>query len=598
MRVVEDVHREVEHPVGRVLERQQRLIHRPLVELGGETSRSGEVVLVEVAPANGEHAHYRQHAHAKGGPEPAFLLLETPPEQGPGGGDKDSGGDGVGPEQRDSVGHEGIDQHFGIGGVGGALEGAGYRREQRYQQAESGGEPQGPERRLPEPGFGDIALDYPVKHEEAQQRHRELQYHQRHRHRPELVVERQCGHRQFGEGEKMAADRQQDGQDRRRQQPPALPSLVAEEPQQEEEDGYGADVHRAGREGLRAPVEGHVLRHFAQVRLSGALEQLVGLGLGPHLARGGTSVVIRYHEVGKFVPAVAPGRGVVDVEPFRLAGRLASPHRILRVFPCGDELVCVGADAHHSEHEEQGGGGQEASELLFLHQHADELHQHEEEDDDGQIVGDLRMVGLHLAVHREPEEGRSQEHSGPFFGPVGVYEGRQRPRDERDGLHLGVVSYLDYLEVVGAEGDGHRAACRYERIHPEGQQQEEGPEERNEQIGGGALAGVHEKVVEPQGEVAVARLVEGNDRHAAEHRLGPGGLVVRMGGIPFPGLVRHSQIARDVALVHYLTAQNLRYEGVRQHQEPQHYQYVGEYFFPVHIDSKSLTISPVRVRRE
>ena len=396
----------------------------------------------------------------------------------------------------------------------------------------------------------------------------------------------------------MVAYRQQDCQHRGGQQPPALPPLVAEQPQQEKEDGNGPYVHRAGGEGLRAPVEGHVLRHFAQVRLSGALEQLVSLGIGTHLACGGTAVVIGYHEVGELLPAVAPGGGVAYVEALGLAGRLASPHGILGILPGGDELVGVGAEADQSQHEEQGGGGEEASDLLFLHQQADEFHKHEQEDDDGQIICDLRMVGLHLAVYGKAEERRAQKHPGPFLGPVGVYEGRQRPWDERDGLHLGVVPHLDNLEVVGAEGDGHRAPCGQKRIDPEGQQQEEGSEERHEQIGGGTLAGVHEQVIEPQGEVAVAGLVEGDDGHAAEHRLGPGGLVVRVGGIPFPGFVRHSQIARDVALVHYLTAENLRYKGIGQHQESQHYQHVGEYFFPVHIDSKSLTISPVRVRRE
>ena len=124
----------------------------------------------------------------------------------------------------------------------------------------------------------------------------------------------------------MMPQRQEDGQHRRGQQPPALLPLIAEDSQQEEEDGNAAYEHGSGGEGLGAPVQRQLLRDLFQVGLPGALQQFYRLAVGTQRACGSTPVEIGDHQVREFLPTIAPGRGVVQVQALSLAGGRSSAH--------------------------------------------------------------------------------------------------------------------------------------------------------------------------------------------------------------------------------------------------------------------------------
>ena len=88
------------------------------------------------------------------------------------------------------------------------------------------------------------------------------------------------------------------------------------------------------------------------------------------------------------------------------------------------------------------------------------------------------MVGLDLQAQRQTEQDRSQKGlRKPSFPSlafllrqslsVSEYHGGQDPRQEGQGLHLGVVADLYDLQVVGAEGNGHGTSDSQELVYPE-----------------------------------------------------------------------------------------------------------------------------------
>ena len=145
----------------------------------------------------------------------------------------------------------------------------------------------------------------------------------------------------------------------------------------------------------------------------------------------------------------------------------------------------------------------------------------------------------------------------------------QNPGQEGEGLHLGVVADLDDLQVVGAEGDGDGAADGQKRVYPQGEHQQPGAQQRDEQVGRRAASGQQE-IVDLLRPVPARGGVDRGGRHPAEHRFGPRGGIVGVGGVPAHHLVRHPLPARDVALVDDLAAEYLRYVGVGEDEQADH----------------------------
>ena len=228
-----------------------------------------------------------------------------------------------------------------------------------------------------------------------------------------------------------------------------------------------------------------------------------------------------------------------------------------------------------------------------MHQFHDGIDEHHE----GQVVGNLLMVGLDLETEGEAEERRAEEgretpgqagsdggrhgrlRSAISSSAVGVHQRRKHPGHEGDGLHLGVVAHLDNLEVVAAEGHGDGSSHGHGPAYTQGQEQQEGAQQAHENPRGRALAR-KQQLVERLRVVSSVLGGDGRGGHAAEHGVRPVRGVVRMGLVPLTHLVRHAHIAGDVALVHDLAVQHLRHKTVTQGQEQGHDAQGQGYFLP------------------
>ena len=202
------------------------------------------------------------------------------------------------------------------------------------------------------------------------------------------------------------------------------------------------------------------------------------------------------------------------------------------------------------------------------------------------------MVGFDLETQCKPEQGGSQQGfpqpAAGFFllqtafsfqcGPIGIDQGGQHPRQEGDGLHLGVVAHLDNLDIIGTEGHRHRSAQGQDALDSQAQHEQEGAQQRNEQIGGRPFAGEQE-IIDLLRPVALARGADGGCGHAAEHGVRPGRRVIGMCFVPLRHLVRHADIAGDVALVYDFAGQDLRHEAVCQDQKQGYRPHESKYLF-------------------
>ena len=102
------------------------------------------------------------------------------------------------------------------------------------------------------------------------------------------------------------------------------------------------------------------------------------------------------------------------------------------------------------------------------------------------------MVGLDLEAQRKGEEGRSKNRfwqpllpaltEGPQSHPVCEDDSCKNPGEVCDCLHLGVMSHLDDLHIIGAESDGYGARNSNQFACAERQHQEETSDERDEQV--------------------------------------------------------------------------------------------------------------------
>ena len=307
--VVEYVCSQVEYPVALVRILQDVLVHWSLYEMLVELVLGDEVVSVEVSLSDDAHVEEDEAADNPGCDSLALICHEVlfcakAPVQDAGGQEYEHHAyQRILAEKHEPVGLKCVHEDVLLAAVGWAGKAA--AETGGAYETEAGGDGQGDERVALEFLLVDVLLLYVVKHQEAQHRQGELQYHQGHRYRPELVVERHVVEPELGEAHEMVAEGESDTDYRRDQQPPFFLALVHAQSEHEEEDGDGSHVHRSGRERLRAPVERQGLRNLVEIALSGVAEQLYGLGTC-RVDCGGrrSAVVVRNHHVRELFPAV------------------------------------------------------------------------------------------------------------------------------------------------------------------------------------------------------------------------------------------------------------------------------------------------------
>ena len=567
---VEHVYRKVKNAVLRVFIGLDNFVHLALCEGLGEVLGRGKMVCVQVTLAHHKEVRGAKKADTGHGHPLASLLGIGPPEQGGRGKDKEERNACVGFEEGYAVQHQGVNQHILHLGIGGRCESAKKAGDHPAKQTEAAREPEGPGKALLELFLGVFFLENLVQGEETQHRQRYLQHHQRHGNRTELIVKRQHLKTEPGKGHEMASHGHEDGQNGGHHQPPFPASFVQEQAQHKEEHAYGAHVHGAGGEGLRAPVQRQVLGRFLEVALPGFFQELDGFRLvGVHGAGRGAAVEVGDHEVGKLFPAVAPGGGIVQIQALGVGAFLgqfgAAAHGVRRIFGQGQQLVGVGGNARHSQHQQEDRCRQERLPILGFNG-MNQFYQGIEDDHDGQVVGNLLMVGLHLHAERQAEEHGSKEAFPSTIGLVRINQRSQHPGHEGDGLHLGVVAHLNNLEVVAAECDGYGTAHRDGQAYAQGQEQQQRTQHSDKEPGGRTFAG-EQGLVQRLGIVSAVLGGDGRGGHTAEHGICPVGGVVRVGLIPLAHFVGHAHITGNIALVHYFSFQHLRHKAVTEGQE-------------------------------
>ena len=87
---------------------------------------------------------------------------------------------------------------------------------------------------------------------------------------------------------------------------------------------------------------------------------------------------------------------------------------------------------------------------------------------------------------------------------IRINQRRQHPRHKGNCLHFGVVSNLDYLEIVTAEGHGYCAAYGHRPAYAKGQEQQERTKQCDKQICGRALAS-KKRIINPLGQITLTR---------------------------------------------------------------------------------------------
>ena len=318
------------------------------------------------------------------------------------------------------------------------------------------------------------------------------------------------------------------------QHPPFLLPLVKEQSQEEQEYADGSHVHRTSRERLRTPVIWHPLR----CALAILLEQFGDLRLCRiHDPCGRASVEIRNHQVRQFLPTVGPGSGIIQLQAILvdlLSDRVGkfgtSTHRVFGIFIQRCELYGICAYSCKADDQQEGGGCEEPSEgrASFLGAEQRNCKSNRiDRDHYREVICDLLVVGLDLEAQRQSEQNRTQESLRkpalpPLGGlgfqclPVSEHHRSKHPRKECQCLHLGVVTHLDDLQVIRAEGHGDGSSNGQELVYSERQHKQEGSQQGNEQPGGRPFPG-HQQVVQSLGPVPFGRWHERSRRHSSEH---------------------------------------------------------------------------------
>ena len=507
-------------------------------------------------------------------------------------------------EQHHAVFDQGVHKdilHLGVGCAGEAAEEAG---EQTAKKAETSCNTQSPPEGLLDVFLVIFFLDNSIQGKDSQHRQRNLQHHQRHGHRAELVIERQILETERRKRHEMAPHGHEYRYYAGRYNPPFFPLPVKAKTQHKEEDGYSAHIHWPCRKRLRSPVQRKALCGLLEIPLAGTLEELYGFRfVRIHGPGRGAAIEVRNHEVGKLFPAIAPRRGVVQVKAFGVvatAGKLrAASHCVRGVLCQRKQLVHIGCYTRPANKQKQEACLDEALPVL-VPDGGNKLHKGIQQHHYGKIVSNLLMICLNLHAQGKSKEDGAKEHTRPFPGKysgeslstaiIRKYQRSKHPWHEGYSLHLGVVAHLDNLEIVAAEGNGHGPAKGQRPAYTKRQKQQKCTQKCHKQVCGRTLAGKKQIV---QHLCVVSAVLGGDGRcgHAAKHGVCPVSGIVRMLFVPGVHLMGHTHIAGDVALVHYLSLKYLRHKAIAEGKQQRHHSNAYCNLFPNFLHSDMLSSS-------
>ena len=144
----------------------------------------------------------------------------------------------------------------------------------------------------------------------------------------------------------MVAPRKRDAEQCDRQQTPLVGTLDNEQTKDEEQADDGTHIDGTCGERLIAPIEGHTLAELFGRLARNAFSNhiLVEVGLLAQRVVGRTAHIIRNQECPRLTDAIAPRRGIVEVETLGLVlgvGRLlevgvSTAHRLFGIFEVGE----------------------------------------------------------------------------------------------------------------------------------------------------------------------------------------------------------------------------------------------------------------------
>ena len=357
------------------------------------------------------------------------------------------------------------------------------------QQACSPGDPRGPRQRAQQPLAGYFTLPEPHQGQCTQQRHSPLHDDERHRHGAEFIVSGQVFEGEFGEPHQVAAPGQQNHHDACGDDPPFVASPGQCDAQRGEEHRRGAQIGRAARVGLCAPVGRELLRRTAQ---SVVVQHGCRLSVGREGRARFAAHEVGHEQVECLGLAVAPCRRIVEREAvFRGFGRCgqlrAAADGLLRVLgrvPQGREVRSYGQDARRGERR---GAQEKVAQASFL-EREDSLadpecgHRHEE------IIGDLRVVGADFERRRKPRERRAAPDVTPQGHPRAAHH--QRSVDQRP--HFRDVPRADDQQEVGRKPVGQRRDDAHPRVDSDDQQHEPHRDHGEKQESGGRVDDLHD----------------------------------------------------------------------------------------------------------
>ncbi len=480
--VAEGAHREVGHPVARCGILQDRLVRLGGVELCAP--RRHEVVPREVAHVGRKKVETHQSGEA-GDQYAPFHAVFGVEQYEPGRHEyEEQRTPCVGPEHLRPFGGHGIRYVVGElpgsgfieAGVGGDVveqrvvarcgEAEHLRSEEDEEQCGASRDARGPGESFPQFRGGNPALPELHEQQAGQQGECPLYHDQGRGNRPEFVVAGKYTEAELREPHHVASPGEKECQYAHRQQPPFPVALQHEQAEHGEENHHRAQVGGTGRSGLVAPIGPHG-------QIDGA-----GTEMGEHVGYRAvrserlcrrTSREVRDEQVETLCTAVAPGRGVFQVESALRSlgsavggGQLrAAPRGVGGVLRREVERCEVGAYGQRGGQQEGARRFPEARQRPAPegpYEFVDEQGEYDQQE----VVGDLRVVGRYF------EGGGQCRQRGPepeVSSAVGVDDRSDQQGYVGQGPHFGDVARSDDEDRVGREAVSQRRNDAHPRVH-------------------------------------------------------------------------------------------------------------------------------------
>ena len=145
------------------------------------------------------------------------------------------------------------------------------------------------------------------------------------------------------------------------------------------------------------------------------------------------------------------------------------------------------------------------------------------------------MVRLDLETQR-----KGKQHATPKGAlPVSINHRRKNPRHKRNRNHLGIMSNLDNLHIIGAESHCHRTKESEPNINAKSKHKQKSAHKTNKQIACRTLAN-KQRIIKVFGNIALKNNRNRSCRHTAEHRISPKGPVTGIILIILQNLIGHT----------------------------------------------------------